>query len=48
MWLVMRRAPSERIDEACRFYHVPASNTACGLMVLEDKGEWTREDLHGR
>ena len=38
MWLVMRGAPSERIDEACRFYHVPASNTACALMVLEDEG----------
>ena len=34
----MRGAPSETVDEVYRFYHVPASNTACGLMVLEDEG----------
>ena len=32
----MRGALSER--EVYRFYHVPASNTAYGLMVLEDDG----------
>ena len=34
----MRGALSGRIDEVCRFYRVPASNTACALMVLEDEG----------
>ena len=38
MWLVMRGALSETVDEIYRFYHVPASNTAYGLMVLEDRG----------
>ena len=38
MWLVMRGALSETVDEVYRFYHVPASNTAYGLMVLEDRG----------
>ena len=38
MWLVMRGALSERVDEVYRFYHVPASNTGYGLMVLEDRG----------
>ena len=31
-------ALSERVDEVYRFYHVPASNTGYGLMVLEDGG----------
>jgi protocatechuate 4,5-dioxygenase beta chain len=35
MWLVMRGAMSERVRELHRFYHVPASNTAVGHMVLE-------------
>ena len=38
MWLVMRGALSERVDEVYRFYHIPASNTAYGLMVLGDRG----------
>ena len=38
MWLVMRGALSERVDEVYRFYHVPASNAADGLMVLKDRG----------
>ena len=36
MWLVMRGALSDRVEETYRFYHVPASNTGYGLMVLED------------
>jgi protocatechuate 4,5-dioxygenase beta chain len=35
MWLVMRGALSERVRELRRFYHVPASNTAVGHMILE-------------
>ena len=38
MWLVMRGALSETVEEVHRFYHVPVSNTAYGLMVLEDRG----------
>ena len=34
MWLIMRGALGEKVDELYRFYHVPASNTAVGHMVL--------------
>jgi protocatechuate 4,5-dioxygenase beta chain len=36
MWLVMRGALSETVREVRRFYHVPASNTAVGHMILEN------------
>jgi protocatechuate 4,5-dioxygenase beta chain len=36
MWLIMRGAMSETVRLIHRFYHVPASNTAYGLLVLED------------
>jgi protocatechuate 4,5-dioxygenase, beta chain len=35
MWLVMRGAMGEHAKELHRFYHVPASNTAVGHIVLE-------------
>jgi protocatechuate 4,5-dioxygenase beta chain len=35
MWLIMRGALSERVKELYRFYHVPASSTAVGHIVLE-------------
>ena len=35
MWLVMRGALGSGTRELNRFYHVPASNTAVGHMVLE-------------
>lgn len=35
MWLVMRGALGEAARELRRFYHVPASNTAVGHMILE-------------
>lgn len=35
MWLVMRGAMGEQVNELHRFYHVPASNTAVGHLVLE-------------
>ncbi len=38
MWLVMRGALSPRVREVHRFYHVPASNTAVGHLILEDTG----------
>src|SRR5271169_718129 len=36
MWHVMRGALNENVTEIYRHYHVPASNTAAGLMVLEN------------
>jgi protocatechuate 4,5-dioxygenase beta chain len=38
MWLIMRGALGDRVQELHRFYHVPASNTAVGHLVLEPVG----------
>jgi protocatechuate 4,5-dioxygenase, beta chain len=35
MWLIMRGALGQEVKELHRFYHVPASNTAVGHLVLE-------------
>jgi protocatechuate 4,5-dioxygenase beta chain len=35
MWLIMRGALDDHVDEICRFYTVPASNTAVGHIILE-------------
>lgn len=35
MWLIMRGALGDDVTERHRFYHVPASNTAVGHLVLE-------------
>lgn len=35
MWLVMRGALGDQVKEMYRDYHVPASNTAAGIIVLE-------------
>ena len=35
MWLIMRGALGERVEEVYRFYHVPASSTAVGHIILE-------------
>jgi len=35
MWLVMRAAMGKSVEELHRFYHVPASNTAVGHIVLK-------------
>ncbi len=37
MWLVMRGALDLDAKEIHRFYHVPASNTAVGHMILENR-----------
>ncbi|MEX2495480.1 MAG: class III extradiol dioxygenase subunit beta [Woeseia sp.] len=37
MWLIMRGALNEQVVQKHRFYHVPASNTAVGHLVLENK-----------
>ncbi|MBB5984170.1 class III extradiol dioxygenase subunit beta [Sphingobium lignivorans] len=34
MWLIMRAALGEQVEQLQRFYHVPASNTAVGHVVL--------------
>jgi protocatechuate 4,5-dioxygenase beta chain len=34
MWLIMRGALGDQVEELRRFYHVPASNTAVGHLVL--------------
>jgi protocatechuate 4,5-dioxygenase beta chain len=36
MWLIMRGALDARVREVHRFYHVPASNTAVGHVILEN------------
>lgn len=36
MWLVLRGALHDRAREVYRFYHVPASNTALGHLLLEE------------
>ena len=36
MWLVMRGALNDNVKVLHKFYHVPASNTAVGHMVLEN------------
>jgi protocatechuate 4,5-dioxygenase beta chain len=36
MWLIMRGALHDRVTVRHRFYHVPASNTAVGHLVLEN------------
>jgi protocatechuate 4,5-dioxygenase beta chain len=37
VWLIMRGALNDNVKEICRHYHVPASNTAAGLIVLENR-----------
>lgn len=39
MWLVMRGALSPHVREIHRHYHVPASNTAVGHIILESERE---------
>jgi protocatechuate 4,5-dioxygenase beta chain len=34
MWLIMRGALGDHVEQLHRFYHVPASNTAVGHLVL--------------
>jgi protocatechuate 4,5-dioxygenase beta chain len=36
MWLIARGALNERVTLRHRFYHVPASNTAVGHLILEN------------
>jgi protocatechuate 4,5-dioxygenase beta chain len=36
MWLIARGALDDEVKEVHRFYHVPASNTAVGHLILEN------------
>ncbi len=36
MWFIMRGALNQKVNELHRFYHVPASNTAVGHLILEN------------
>ncbi|MEX2352821.1 MAG: class III extradiol dioxygenase subunit beta, partial [Gammaproteobacteria bacterium] len=36
MWLIMRGALDDNVREVYRFYHVPASNTAVGNIIIEN------------
>jgi len=36
MWLIMRGALDKHVRQVHRFYHVPASNTAVGHLILEN------------
>ena len=37
MWLIMRGALDDKVDEVYRFYTVPASNTAVGHIILQNR-----------
>ena len=36
LWLIMRAAMGERVEEIHRNYHIPISNTGAGLLCLEN------------
>jgi protocatechuate 4,5-dioxygenase beta chain len=38
MWLLMRGALNQKVKLVHRFYHVPASNTAVGHLIMENSG----------
>jgi len=45
MWLIMRGALDDAVDVVHRFYHVPASNTALGHLILENHAQDRLEEL---
>ena len=44
MWLIMRGALDDKVDEIYRFYTVPASNTAVGHIILDQPRARIRAD----
>ena len=44
MWLIMRGALDDKVEETYRFYTVPASNTAVGHIILEPKKKARRQE----
>ena len=47
MWLIMRGALDEKVDEVYRFYTVPASNTAVGPHHPGEQEEG-RQEMPGK
>ena len=45
MWLVMRGALAGQVSEVHTSYHVPISNTAAAVMVLENDTQWSERWL---
>ena len=43
MWLIMRGALDDKVDEVYRFYTVPASNTAVGHIILENRAQGAKK-----
>ena len=41
MWLIMRGA-RRKVEELYRFYHIPASNTALGALILQPRASARR------
>ena len=37
MWLAMRGALNDKVEEIYRFHHIPVSNTALGHIILENR-----------
>ncbi len=37
MWMIMRGALNDEVEQLHRFYHVPASNTAVGHLILNNR-----------
>ncbi len=48
MWLIMRGALDDKVDEVYRFYTVPASNTAVGHIILENRIKAAKKPLQAR
>jgi protocatechuate 4,5-dioxygenase, beta chain len=48
MWLIMRGALDDKVDEVYRFYTVPASNTAVGHIILENKARKSAGKAKGK
>ena len=48
MWLIMRGALDDKVEETYRFYTVPASNTAVGHIILEPKKQGGRQGQDAR
>jgi protocatechuate 4,5-dioxygenase beta chain len=46
MWLIMRGALDEKVDEVYRFYTVPASNTAVGHIILANRAKGSKTRQH--
>jgi protocatechuate 4,5-dioxygenase beta chain len=44
MWLIMRGALDDKVEEVYRFYTVPASNTAVGHIILENKRKASKQE----